>query len=970
MELRGYGSQANGGYTFMCGLFHLSFTTQSHHRLKCTRIEIHLVTSNGLELLLDVPIYGRIATLELFRPNGETQDLLFIATERHEYCVLQWDAKAYEFITRSNGNLAGRNRPMDTYQIGSIDPDCRLIGLLLYDALFKFIHFDEEGKLKEAFSIRYECCEALDMKFLYGCQKPTFVVIYKDNKNARHVKAYEVPLENGPNIEQREIWALNNIDNGAYLLLQESPPLCGVLIIGENVIVYCCNASAANVACPIEHGLETITAYDQVDAHRYLLGDHNGGLHLLAITHEKEKVTGVRINYLGETSIASTISYLCDPFIYIGSSYGDSQLSHGSLNRYDNLGPIADFCIVDCEKLGQRQVVTCSGAYEDGSLRIARNKIGIHEQVSVELRGIKGMWSLRSTTDDSYDSFLVVSFIDVTLFYQIVVDETSREGFTSLSLAEASIDVTPNSVRLVNSVSKHMKTEWFAPGQLTVATAKATQILLATTVGGHQLLVCLTIGNGVLKKMASIKLGGDVSCLDINPIATKANSSIFAAVGMWEDNSINIYSLPKLDFIGKENLGGVDSLPRSVLMCSFDGRSYLLCGLNDGHLTHFELNMSTGELIARKKESIGNQPITLCTFLSKEATRVVAASNSLMVIYSNNNKILYSEVNNIEGVIHMSPYYVEAFPNMLAIAKEGQLAICTIDEKQKLHIIHSEHLGEYVRYISHQEQSRIIAICSITYEGGNQTDRLVRLFDDQRFQRKSTYIFDQFEYGCSILSCSFSDDNNVYYCVGTAYVMPNQNELTKGRILVLQVVLDGEFQLVAQMETNGAVYSLNAFNGKLLAAINQNIQLYKWASCEFGRGRKLQPECLYHGRVLSLYVRTRGDFIVVGDLVMSISLLICKQDKEEYVIEQLAYHCAMNWMSAVEILSDDIYLGARTDLDLFTFTKHSESTADEQHKHLEVAGTFYLGEFVTRFRQGPLVTLSQDSEMIPSSLAL
>ncbi|KAF3631184.1 omega-3 fatty acid desaturase, partial [Capsicum annuum] len=124
----------------------------------------------------------------------------------------------------------------------------------------------------------------------------------------------------------------------------------------------------------------------------------------------------------------------------------------------------------------------------------------------------------------------------------------------------------------------------------------------------------------------------------------------------------------------------------------------------------------------------------------------------------------------------------------------------------------------------------------------------------------------------------------------------------QGRILVLQVVLDGEFQLVAQMETNGAVYSLNAFNGKLLAAINQNIQLYKWASCEFGRGGKLQPECLYHGRVLSLYVRTRGDFIGVGDLVMCIVLLICKQDKEEYVIEQLAYHSATNWMSAVEIL--------------------------------------------------------------------
>lgn len=85
--------------------------------------------------MLDVPIYGRIATLELFRPHvsilveifsttletfrllkfhlhsslicgtcyqGEAQDLLFIATERYKFCVLQWDPDAAEVITRLN----------------------------------------------------------------------------------------------------------------------------------------------------------------------------------------------------------------------------------------------------------------------------------------------------------------------------------------------------------------------------------------------------------------------------------------------------------------------------------------------------------------------------------------------------------------------------------------------------------------------------------------------------------------------------------------------------------------------------------------------------------------------------------------------------------------------------------------------------------------------------------------------------
>lgn len=51
------------------------------------------------------------------------------------------------------------------------------------------------------------------------------------------------------------------------------------------------------------------------------------------------------------------------------------------LERYVNLGPIVDFCVVDLERQGQGQVVTCSGAFKDGSLRVVRNGIGINEQV-------------------------------------------------------------------------------------------------------------------------------------------------------------------------------------------------------------------------------------------------------------------------------------------------------------------------------------------------------------------------------------------------------------------------------------------------------------------------------------------------------------------------------------------------------------------------------------------------------------
>lgn len=111
------------------------------------------------------------------------------------------------------------------------------------------------------------------------------------------------------------------------------------------------------------------------------------------------------------------------------------------------------------------------------------------------------------------------------------------------------------------------------------------------------------------------------------------------------------------------------------------------------------------------------------------------------------------------------------------------------------------------------------------------------------------------------------------FCFGNCRLLFMLKQL-QGRILVFTVE-DRKLQLIAEKETKGAVYSLNAFNGKLLAAINQEIQLYKWMLREDG-SRELQSECGHHGHILALYVQTRGDFIIVGDLMKSISLLIYK----------------------------------------------------------------------------------------------
>ena len=57
------------------------------------------------------------------------------------------------------------------------------------------IPIDEKGSIKEAFNIRLEELQVLDIVFLHGCARPTIAVLYTDPKEQRHVKTYEVVLK-------------------------------------------------------------------------------------------------------------------------------------------------------------------------------------------------------------------------------------------------------------------------------------------------------------------------------------------------------------------------------------------------------------------------------------------------------------------------------------------------------------------------------------------------------------------------------------------------------------------------------------------------------------------------------------------------------------------------------------------------------------------------------------------------------
>ncbi|XP_055085822.1 DNA damage-binding protein 1 [Periophthalmus magnuspinnatus] len=955
--------------------------------------------------------------------RGESKDLLFILTSKYNACILEYkqNGESIDIITRAHGNVQDRiGRPSETGIIGIVDPECRMIGLRLYDGLFKVIPLDRDNRELKAFNIRLEELQVIDVHFLYGCPAPTVCFIYQDPQG-RHVKTYEVSLREkefnkGP-------WKQENVEAEASMVIPVPEPFGGAIIIGQESITYH-NGDKYLAIAPPTIKQSTIVCHNRVDPNgsRYLLGDMEGRLFMLLL--EKEELMDgtvalkdLHVELLGETSIAECLTYLDNGVVFVGSRLGDSQLvklnvdsnDQGSfvtvMETFTNLGPIVDMCVVDLERQGQGQLVTCSGAFKEGSLRIIRNGIGIHEHASIDLPGIKGLWPLRSEAGRETDDMLVLSFVGQTRVLMLSgeeVEETELPGFVDNQQTfycgnvahQQLIQITSGSVRLVLQDSKALVSEWKEPQgrNISVAACNHTQVVLAV----GRALYYLQILAGELKQISTTEMEHEVACLDITPLGEPGGESPLCAVGLWTDISARVLKLPCFTALHKEMLGG-EIIPRSILMTTFEGSYYLLCALGDGALFYFGLDLTTGALSERKKVTLGTQPTVLRTFRSLSTSNVFACSDRPTVIYSSNHKLVFSNVN-LKEVNYMCPLNSEGYPDSLALANNSTLTIGTIDEIQKLHI-RTVPLYESPRRICYQEVSQCFGVLSsrVEIQDVSGTTSAVRpsastqalsssvsssklfpsstsphetsfgeevevhsllVVDQHTFEVLHAHQFLPSEYALSMVSCRLGKDPAVYFIVGTAMVYPEEAEPKQGRIIVFHYT-DGKLQTVAEKEVKGAVYSMVEFNGKLLASINSTVRLYEWTA-----EKELRTECNHYNNIMALYLKTKGDFILVGDLMRSVLLLAYKPMEGNF--EEIARDFNPNWMSAVEILDDDNFLGAENAFNLFVCQKDSAATTDEERQHLQEVGVFHLGEFVNVFCHGSLVLQNLGESSTPT----
>ncbi|CAI6352621.1 unnamed protein product [Macrosiphum euphorbiae] len=985
-------------------------------KLNC--IEIYLINEHGLLLLSETELKGKVEIMKVFRPKNKITDLIFVVTAQYDAMILEYTQASdkIEMMTKGHCNVFD-HFGVATEFMGIIDPNAKLVMLKLFEKMLKIIPLDKEGEL-EVYSITMEETNIQDIGFLYGFTHPTIIIIH-ENAMGRNIKIKKIIVDFITCIEDSKKY--KSIEKEASMVIPVPSPLCGTIIIGENSIFY--HNGSFNIIClPIRQKIE-IVCYTTVDLEgtRYLLGDHSGCLFMLFLKYEKTlngeyKVTDLCLSYFGEISIPISLAYLDNKVIYVASKFGDSQLiklhyefnENGShitlLDQYLNLGPIVDMCLVDIDQRGQEQIVTCSGAYKDGSLRIINNGVGIQEIATIDLLGIKGIWSLSFNTKSDLDDTLVLSFVwhsKVLAFHSEEAEEIYVEGFESelqtfycgKSSDNKMVQITSASVRLICMESKKLISEWKVPyfRNINAVSCNGRQAVCSS---GHDLYY-IEIGLHQIFQNKHITLEHEASCLDICLFKNKFGETIMLlAIGLWTDTSIKVLKLPDFVELEKENLSeGI--VPRSISFVTLENIHYLFCALGNGSLCYFYLNIETGKLYKNGKIKLGNRPALIKTF--QTISSIFICSDFPIIIHSSNKKLVFTNVNSIK-VNNICMVNTDNYPKSLILATDTSIIIGVIDMEKKHHV-RTIPLGESPRRIAYQEASKTFGITTIKK---NNKDEIMkgtvhpsastrtqnissamgnRILTDQELSSSSAtsslsdsdfnpefeissmiilhqdtfeilHVYQLYsnEYALSIISTKLANDPNTYYVLGTALMAEECQDPKEGRIVVFHYDTSlSKLTQISEKIVYGGCFSMVTFHDMLIATVNSSVQLYSWT-----HEKKLVLRCTLNNNSLSQHIKTNGKYILCGDLMNSLALFKYKTDETN--LEKIVTDDCLKWSSAIEIIDDDLFIGAENDKYLYVFYKHSNFIpGDYQHNKFQEIGRFHLGDLVNVFRHGSLV---------------
>lgn len=255
------------------------------------------------------------------------------------------------------------------------------------------------------------------------------------------------------------------------------------------------------------------------------------------------------------------------------------------------------------------------------------------------------------------------------------------------------------------------------------------------------------------------------------------------------------------------------------------------------------------------------------------------------------------------------------------------------------------------------------------------------------------------EHPTSLISTHSLDDCvSEVVILGTAFFYNGdgvQVESTKGRILCFSLHGTSEdrkkFKLLTQIEVEGGVYALAIACGRLIACVNGQNMVFKYATLSTSSstqspsistslstttsgsgGSKSILTCLStkYGQIIGVSISTQGECVLIGDLLKSVSLYKLSEDKSqlEGVVSDLSSH----WITATLLLESKcdasvIGFGGDNNGNLLAYGMDVDPFISTR-KIVKVKSAFYLEAPIVKFitstnGDGKIVVLTSSGAM-------
>jgi DNA damage-binding protein 1 len=815
-----------------------------------------------------------------------------------------------------------------------VDPEARVICVYAYEGVLKVIRIEDGAFADSVMNLRLREFGIIDMAILPSVARgatPVIGILHEDAEGGRHFVRYEFTPDSGMlSVPFRESRPLGEGGADAHALIPVPGTRHGVLIAGGSLFEFVDASDDVRSFPTSESTFTTWTAHDS----SLLLADAGGRIHKAVFGRAGDgSVTALSVEVLGTCSIASALCVIgqveapAGTRVFVGSGFGDSQLirlldvadesaddgvgSHIMVEDvFESLGPIVDMEVIETGNQGQSHIVTCSGAYKDGSLRVVRNGVGVQERAVVPLKGIRGLWCVRETLSGTTHSFMVHSYASETRVFALAggsFDEVEPEGFSLKTstlacgnivpetyskpgykhtgpIEDAIVQVTSSQVRLIAPDASAVLDVFTPPGHAVITSAALGDCEVLIALSGRK-VVHLTVGAGrKLVAGASTELSNEVSSLSISPFTTVPGGSVgterhvvvrkaaVAAVGCWEENSMQLLAVPSLSVVPSTTVTlSRDFQSRSAQLVTMDGVNRLFVGMGDGSLVHFVVSPVDGSLESRKTEHLGTRPVTLSLMenhSSEEARtmHLLVSCDRPAVVSSHSENLVVANVN--AGAAEcMIAFSTDDLPAGLALATTEQLTLGVVDDIQKLHIETVPLGGEQPRRITHVKSASAVVVATLssreTAHGDVVETSFLRLFDDSMFELLDTFELEPMEHPLSLTTVSLQGPDSLeeskaleFVALGTAFVLDDEDDPSRGRLLLFQVAqgddeATSQFRLVASHDTRGGVWSITSGIGRLFAGINSRIAAFSLSKDHLADASScpfsLEAECSFGG---------------------------------------------------------------------------------------------------------------------------